>query len=256
ARLGAVRRRRHARAGARGRRPPQRPRQAHRLGARARSPAARRPAARRLGPRQLRDRAEGCRRRPAAHRRRRRPVDAGDRAGRRVRRHARRLRPRRRHERLHPRRPRRIALARIRAAPYIERMKLFYSNGSCSLASHITLEEAGAKFEAVRVDLRAGEQKKPEYLAINPKGKVPALVVDAGVITENPAIMSYVADTHPQAKLLAAPGDFARAKAQEWLAWCASTVHRDFSPLFRDKDNADQLKLVQGHLDQLDAWLK
>ncbi|HXU68189.1 MAG TPA: glutathione S-transferase N-terminal domain-containing protein [Polyangia bacterium] len=135
-------------------------------------------------------------------------------------------------------------------------MKLFYSNGSCSLASHITLEEAGAKFEAVRVDLRAGEQKKPEYLAINPKAKVPALVVDAGVITENPAIMSYVADTHPQAKLLAAPGDFARAKAQEWLAWCASTVHRDFSPLFRDKDNADQLKLVQGHLDQLDAWLK
>jgi glutathione S-transferase len=135
-------------------------------------------------------------------------------------------------------------------------MKLFYSNGSCSLASHITLEEAGAKFEAVRVDLRAGEQKKPEYLAINPKGKVPALVVDAGVITENPAIMSYVADTHPQAKLLAAPGDFARAKAQEWLAWCASTVHRDFSPLFRDKDNADQRKLVQGHLEQFDAWLK
>lgn len=135
-------------------------------------------------------------------------------------------------------------------------MKLYYSNGSCSLASHITLEEAGAKFEAVRINLREGEQKKPEYLAINPKGKVPTLVVDGGVITENPAIMSYVADTHPQAKLLAPPGELARAKAQEWLAWCASTVHRDFSPLFRDKDNVEQRKLVQSHLDQFDAWLK
>jgi glutathione S-transferase len=135
-------------------------------------------------------------------------------------------------------------------------LKLYFSNGSCSLASHITLEEAGAKFEAQRIDLRAGDQKKPEYLAVNPKGKVPALVVDGGTITENPAIMSYVADTHPQAKLLAAPGELARAKAQEWMAWCSSTVHRDFGPLFRDKDNDAQKKLVQGHLELYEAWLK
>ncbi len=135
-------------------------------------------------------------------------------------------------------------------------MKLYFSNGSCSLASHIVLEEAGAKFEAQRVNLREGEQKKPGYTAINPKAKVPTLVVDEGVITENPAIMSYVADTHPQAKLLAAPGEFARAKAQEWLAWCASTVHRDFSPLFRNPDNAEQKALVQSHLDNFEAWLK
>jgi glutathione S-transferase len=136
-------------------------------------------------------------------------------------------------------------------------MKLYFSNGSCSLASHITLEEAGAKFEAQRINLREGEQKKPEYLKVNPKGKVPALVVDGGtVITENPAIISYVADTHPQAKLLAPPGDIARAKAQEWLAWCASGVHRDFGPLFRDRENVEQRQLVQADLDKFEEWLK
>jgi glutathione S-transferase len=135
-------------------------------------------------------------------------------------------------------------------------MKLYYSNGSCSLSTHIALEESGAKFEAQRLNLREGEQKRPEYLAINPKGRVPALVVDGGVVTEVPAVLSYIADTHPQAKLLPQPGMLARAKAQEWMAWCASTVHRDFSPLFRDKDNVEQRKLVQGHLDQYEQWLK
>lgn len=135
-------------------------------------------------------------------------------------------------------------------------MKLYFSNGSCSLASHIALEEADAKFDAHRVNLREGEQKRPEYLAVNPKAKVPALAVDGGVITENPAILSYIADTHPQARLLAPPGELARAKAQEWLAWCASTVHRDFSPLFRDKDNAEQRRLTQQNLDHYEEWLK
>lgn len=132
--------------------------------------------------------------------------------------------------------------------------KLYFSNGSCSLASHIMLEEAGAAYQAQRLNLREGEHKRPEYLAVNPKGKVPALAVDGAVITENPAILSFIADTHPQAKLLAAPGELARAKAQEWLAWCASTVHRDFSPLFRDPNNVEQRKLVQSHLDQFEAW--
>jgi glutathione S-transferase len=134
-------------------------------------------------------------------------------------------------------------------------MKLYFSNGSCSLASHITLEESGAKFESQRIDLREGEQKKPEYLAINPKGKVPALAVDGVVITENPAIMSYVADTHPQANLLAKPGELARAKAQEWLAWCSSTVHIAFGPLFRNKDDEAQKKTVQKLFDQYNEWL-
>jgi glutathione S-transferase len=135
-------------------------------------------------------------------------------------------------------------------------MKLYFSNGSCSLSTHIALEESGAVFEAHRLNLREGEQKKPEYLAINPKGKVPALVVDGQTtITEVPAVLSYIADTHPQAKLLAPPGERARAKAQEWMAWCASTVHPHMGPLFRDKENADQRKLVQADLDLYDKWL-
>lgn len=135
-------------------------------------------------------------------------------------------------------------------------MKLYYSNGSCSLAAMIALEEAGARYESQRLNLREGEQKRPEYLAINPKGAVPTLVVDGGVITENPAVISYVADTHPDAKLLAPPGDLARAKAQEWLAWCASKVHRDFGPLFKDKNNEEQRKVTQQNLDRYEEWLK
>lgn len=136
-------------------------------------------------------------------------------------------------------------------------MKLYFSNGSCSLATHIALEEAGAKFDTQRLNLREKEQTKPEFLAVNPKHKVPTLVLDDGtVLTENPAIISYVADTHPDAHLLAAPGEIARAKAQEWLAWCASTVHISFGPLFRNKDDAEQMKVVQGLLDQYNDWMK
>lgn len=139
-------------------------------------------------------------------------------------------------------------------------MKLFYSKGSCSLASHIALEEAGAQFEAHRINLQDGEQRKPEFLKVNPKGKVPALVVDSGaVITENPAIISYVADTHPAAGLLPPPGELDRARAQEWLAWCASTVHPSFGPLFgaRGKGPIDEALRapVQQNLDLYDQWL-
>src|SRR5689334_21542930 len=112
-------------------------------------------------------------------------------------------------------------------------MKLYFSNGSCSLCSMICLEEAGARDEGVRLNLREGEHRRPEFLKINPKGRVPVLVLDDGtVITENPAVMSFIADTHPNAPLLAAPGEVARAQAQEWMAWCASAVHPAFGPLF------------------------
>ncbi len=140
-------------------------------------------------------------------------------------------------------------------------MKLYYSSGSCSLASHIVLEESGARFDTKRLNLREGEQRTPEYLQINPKGKVPALQLDDGtVLTENPAIMSWVADTHPQASLLPKPGELQRAKAQEWLAWCASAVHPSFGPLFaaaRSKTSADetQRSMVQSNLDLFDRWL-
>ena len=103
-------------------------------------------------------------------------------------------------------------------------MRLFWSPGSCSLASHIALEEAGADYEAVKLDVRTGDQRKPEYLAINPKGRVPALVTEHGVLSENVAILAYVAQSHPQARL--APTDpWGFAQAQAFNSYMASTVH-------------------------------
>jgi len=81
-------------------------------------------------------------------------------------------------------------------------LKLYYSPGACALASHIALEEARAEYELVKIDLSQGQQKTPEYLAVNPAGVTPALVTDEGVLTENLAIMWYVAATHPEAELL------------------------------------------------------
>jgi glutathione S-transferase len=140
-------------------------------------------------------------------------------------------------------------------------MKLYYSSGSCSLASHIVLEESGAKFETQRLNLREGDQRKPEYLKLNPKGKVPTLQLDDGqVLTENPAIISWVADTHPDAQLLARPGELARARAQEWMAWCASAIHPSFGQLFaaaRTKTQPDEThrSTVQSNLDLFDRLL-
>lgn len=103
-------------------------------------------------------------------------------------------------------------------------IKLFYSPGACSLASHIALEEAGAEYEAVRVDTAAGEQRKPEYLAINPKGRVPALATEDGVLTETPAILAWVAQAFPEARL--APTDpWLFAQAQAFNSYLSSTVH-------------------------------
>ena len=75
--------------------------------------------------------------------------------------------------------------------------KLYYAPGTCALASHIALEEAGADYKAERLDFKANQQQSPEYLKINAKGRVPALVTDKGVITETPAILAYVAQTFP-----------------------------------------------------------
>lgn len=103
-------------------------------------------------------------------------------------------------------------------------LKLFWNLGSVSLASHIALEEAGADYEAVRVDFSKNEQRSPEYLAINPKGRAPALVTERGVLTETCAILSYIPETHPAANLL--PTDaWDRAQAHAFNSYLASTVH-------------------------------
>lgn len=103
-------------------------------------------------------------------------------------------------------------------------MKLFHAWGSCSLASLIALEEAGADYELAVMSTKTGDQRRPEYLQINPKGRVPALVTDHGVLTETPAILSWIPETHPAVGLL--PVDpWARAQAHAFNSYLASTVH-------------------------------
>ncbi len=104
-------------------------------------------------------------------------------------------------------------------------LKLFYTPGTCSLASHIALEEAGASYETHRVDFSKAEQTKPEYLAINPKGRVPALVTDRGTLTETPAILTYIAQSFPNARLAPLADPFEFARLQSFLSYLCSTVH-------------------------------
>lgn len=142
-------------------------------------------------------------------------------------------------------------------------LKLFYAPGACSLASHIVLEEMGDNFEAIRLDLAAGEQTKAEYLAINPHARVPALVTPQGVLTESPAILAYLADLKPEHGLL--PRDaFARAQAASRMSWLSSHLHVAFAHVWRprrftDDASADDgmkakaLKVVADGLQTLDA---
>ena len=103
-------------------------------------------------------------------------------------------------------------------------LKLFYAPGACSLAPHIVLEETGTPYEPVRLALATGEQRTPEYLKINPKGRVPALVEGDWALTENPAILRYLARRFPEMRLC--PEDARpEARSAEWLARIASTVH-------------------------------
>ncbi|RVG03084.1 glutathione S-transferase [Sinorhizobium meliloti] len=104
-------------------------------------------------------------------------------------------------------------------------LKLFYTPGTCSLASHIALEEAGAGYEVHRVDFSKAEQTKPDYLTINPKGRVPALVTDRGILTETPAILAYIAQSFPKARLAPLDDPFEFARLQSFLSYLCSTVH-------------------------------
>ncbi len=117
-------------------------------------------------------------------------------------------------------------------------LRLFYSNGACSLAPHIVLEETGIPFEPVRVDMASGQQRSPEFLRINPKGRVPALAVDDWVLTENPAILQFIARSHPDSGLW--PETLPdQARVAEWLAWIASTVHVAYAHVRRAERYAD-----------------
>jgi glutathione S-transferase len=103
-------------------------------------------------------------------------------------------------------------------------IKLYYAPGACSFASHIALEELGVRYETQKLNLAEGDQRKPEYLKLNPRGAVPTLVVDGEVLTENVGILSYLAGGNPKKGLW--PGDtWHQAKAISTMAWLSNTVH-------------------------------
>jgi len=104
-------------------------------------------------------------------------------------------------------------------------LKLYYAPGTVALAVHIALHEAGAAFETVRLDFAAGEQRSHSYAAINPKGRVPALVTPRGILTETPAILLYIAQCFPDADLAPLDDPFALAEMQAFHVYLASTLH-------------------------------
>jgi glutathione S-transferase len=117
-------------------------------------------------------------------------------------------------------------------------VKLYYAPGACSFASHIALEEVGIPYDTQRLDLAAGDQRKPEYLKLNPRGRVPTLVVDGHVLTENVGIMTYLAGGYPKAGVW--PKDtWHQAMAVSTMAWLSNTVHTTYGHIVRPSRYAD-----------------
>jgi glutathione S-transferase len=104
-------------------------------------------------------------------------------------------------------------------------MKLYYTADTCSLASHIALNDAGADYSTVRISFASEEQRKPEYLAVNPKGRVPALVTDRGILTETPAMLAFIAQSFPKARLAPLDDPFLFAQVQAFNSYLCSTLH-------------------------------
>lgn len=128
-------------------------------------------------------------------------------------------------------------------------MKLFYFPGSCALSPHIVLNELGIKHEVEKVDYATKKTKSGDFNKINPKGYVPTLQLDNGeVLTEGTAIVQYLADQKPEAKLIPKAGTWERYKAIEWLNFIATEVHKPMGAMFgaakmlQDKKGQEELK--------------
>jgi glutathione S-transferase len=139
-------------------------------------------------------------------------------------------------------------------------MKLYYSPNACSQASNIALRDAGLKFELVKVNRDKRTADGEDYRELNPKGYVPALRLDDGeLLTENVAVLQYIADRNPAAKLAPPAGTMERYRLMEWLSFINSEIHKSFSPLFREEapEGAKEYarKVLGGRLDYLQrAW--
>jgi glutathione S-transferase len=136
-------------------------------------------------------------------------------------------------------------------------MKLYFSPGTCALAAHIALREAGLEFEPVKVDIRAKTTASGEdYWQVNSKGYVPALRLDDGqLLTEVQAVVQYIADRKPESKLAPPPGSMERYRLQEWLAFTSSEIHKSFSPLFRPDASDDVKNFARANLAKRLTWL-
>jgi glutathione S-transferase len=127
-------------------------------------------------------------------------------------------------------------------------LKLYYAPGACSTASHIGLEESGAPYESQALSFAKNEQRTSEYLKINPRGRVPALVIDQGTIVENTAILDYVATAYAPDLM---PKDPAlRARAISLMAWFSNNVHPSFTHISRPERFATDTS-VHDHLKQV-----
>ena len=129
-------------------------------------------------------------------------------------------------------------------------MKLYFSPGACSLSPHIILHEAGLAHETEKVDLRAKTTASgKDFSTINPKGYVPALEIDGGVVlTEGPAIVQYLADQAPEKNLVPKAGTIERYQVQSWLNFISTELHKNYSPLFNPASTDDIKKMAAANL--------
>ncbi len=136
-------------------------------------------------------------------------------------------------------------------------MKLFYAPGACSLSPHIVFREAGIPVELQKVDLKAKKYDGGgDYTKINAKGYVPALQLDSGqVLTEGPAIVQYLADQKPAARLAPKLGSFERYQLQEWLNFIGTELHKGFSPLFKPNTPDEYKRIAKENLATRIDWL-
>jgi len=134
-------------------------------------------------------------------------------------------------------------------------MKLYYSPGACSLAPHIAMRELGIPVDLMKVDLKAKQYEGGDYKQVNPKGYVPAVETPAGVLTEAPVILQYLADQKPDAGLAPKPGDPARYKLQEMLNFITSEMHKGMGNFFNPAMNDGWRQAVTDRLGTRMDWL-
>jgi glutathione S-transferase len=136
-------------------------------------------------------------------------------------------------------------------------MKLYYSPGACSLSPHITLLEAGLPATLVKVDTKTHKLASGEdFYAINAKGYVPVLELDDGRrLTEGPAIVQYLADRNPAARLAPAADSFERYRLQEWLNFITSELHKQFGPFFAATTPVEYKAILRDKLSLRLDWL-